>query len=332
MAPDEETRKILKIGEASYAVTLPKKWCRELGIDVGDFVRLEKHEDSIVLRSPRRKEQESRFNLRIALDAFRRNTKQVVEEVIGAYIEGVSEIHLKGKPEVVEEAIRILRRKLPGIVVLPGLKEFSYKLMFMEASVDATSIIEKLSNTIKQMFDTVYSMFGSPSESVLEKLRDLEEEVEGAYYLGLRVSKKKLSEKTEAGQEVIDSIIVLRDLKDVADSLARLSVWAGSQERDSGVVLTRETAKVVEYLKELYEASISSYLRNDINRALTVLGKEEAIIEYIEELVKKLKKQISVFTEEILPIMRNTMDIARLTVSKCIRDKACRCRFFPLLE
>jgi len=333
LALEKERRKILKVGEASYAVTIPKRWCRELGIEIGDVVELEKHEDSIILRSPREKEVKEPSGLRIALDASRRNTKQLVEEVIGAYIEGVSEIHVKGKREVVEGSMKILRRKLPGIVILPGLKGYSYKLTFMEALVDTASIIEKLSNILNQMFNITRGILLSISKEALNELKDLEEEAEGIYYLGLRVSKRKVyQESPEKNQEVIDSIIVLGNLKEIADSVARLAGILATLPREEKNSLVEEADKMISYLQELYEAAISSYLHNDINKALVVLGKEEVILEYIGDILKDLGKHIPMIAEEILPVIRNSMNLARLTVSRCIRDKACRCRFFPLLE
>ncbi len=333
MALERERRKVLRVGEASYAVTIPKRWCRELGIGVGDLVELEKHEDSIILRPPREKLSEEPSGLRIALDATRRSTKQLVEEVIGAYIEGVSEIHLKGKREVVEESIKVLRRKLPGMVVLPGLKGYSYKLTFMEALVNVSSIIEKFSNTLSQIFDVMRKILFGADKNALSELRDLEEEAEGIYYLGLRASKKAVYQNSSRNvQEVIDSIIILRDLKEIVDSvtrLARMLITIPGEGKDG---LVEETDKIIGYLQELYEASISSYISNDINKALTVLGKEDVVLEYIGDLLGKLGKHIPMLAEEILPIIRNSMSIARITVSRCIRDKACRCRFFPLLE
>lgn len=333
MALEKERRKILKVGEASYAVTIPKRWCRELGLEVGDIVELEKYENSIVLRSLREKEAKEPSGLRIALDASRRNTKQLVEEVISAYIEGVSEIHVKGKREVVEESMKILRRKLPGIVILPGLKGYSYKLTFMEALVDTAAIIEKLFNTLNQMFNIARGILLNVNREALSELKDLEEEAEGIYYLGLRVLKRKVyQDSPEKNQEVIDSIIVLRDLKEIADSVVRLAGILATLSREEKKRLVEETDKMVSYLQELYEAAITSYLYNDINKALVVLGKEEVILGYIGDILRDLGKHVPMVAEEILPVIRNSMNIARLTVSRCIRDKACRCRFFPLLE
>lgn len=332
MALEKERRKILKVGEASYAVTIPKRWCRELGLEVGDVVELEKYEDFIVLRSLREKKVKESSGLRIALDASRRNTKQLVEEVIGAYIEGVSEIHVRGKREVIEESMKILRRKLPGIVVLPGLKGYSYKLTFMEALVDTAAIIEKLSNTLNQMFNIARGILLNNREAISE-LRDLEEEAEGIHYLGLRVLKRKVyQDSPEKNQEIIDSIIVLRDLKEIADSVVRLAGILATLSEEKKNRLIEEIDKMISYLQELYRAAITSYLHNDINKALVVLGKEEVILGYIENILRDLGKHIPMVAEEILSVVRNSMNIARLTVSRCIRDKACRCRFFPLIE
>ncbi len=331
MALEKERRKVLRVGEASYAITIPKKWCRELGIEVGDLVELEKHEDTIIVRPPREKVSEEPLGLRIALDATRRSTKQLVEEVIGAYIEGVSEIHVKGKQEVLGESLKILRKKLPGMVVLPGLKGYSYKLTFMEAPVDVEPIIEKFSTTLNQVFSITRKLVRSNSTIILDELKDLEEEAEGIYYLGLRASKKNVVRGKNI-QDIIDSIIVLRDLKEIADSITRLARMIASTPSRDRVELGEEIDKIIGYLQELYEASITSYISNDINKALTVLGKEEIIMEYINELLGELGKHNTMIAEEILPVIRSSMSIARITVSRCIRDKACRCRFFPLLE
>jgi phosphate uptake regulator len=53
--PHEETRKIIKVGETSYAVILPKSWLRYYGLDDKDHVKV--ISNSTVVIKPRNVEE-----------------------------------------------------------------------------------------------------------------------------------------------------------------------------------------------------------------------------------------------------------------------------------
>lgn len=84
MAIERDKREIIRVGKASYAITIPKKLRGELGIDLSELIELVKYSDSIVMFLPLRGEGEQKevTGLRITLDANKKIPKQLIEEVI----------------------------------------------------------------------------------------------------------------------------------------------------------------------------------------------------------------------------------------------------------
>ena len=71
--PEYDKRKIIKVGEGSLAITMPKKWCQELGIQAGDVVSLIHSRDLIIVKPLIRSEEKERIReLGIAVDISKR--------------------------------------------------------------------------------------------------------------------------------------------------------------------------------------------------------------------------------------------------------------------
>ncbi len=331
LMPEYDKRKIIKVGEGSLAITIPKKWCQELKIHPGDVVSLIYSKDTIIIKPLTRTETgKEGAGLGIAVDVSKRVVDQLVEEITACYTEGVMKVRLiKGTAEKINELINKLKRRLAGIVLLKPMQNV-YEIVFMDVNVDLKSIIERLVSLITEILDIIRADIEQETKLPKQSLKDIEEEVEKLYYLGLRIHRASLANIDVADiPSALDTLIVLRDLRDIANAFIRLEeelkyILVRYKEEKSGIY------RLFMVIRETSLGAISSYMNHDIDLALLILSKEAPIRSYIRELTKG--KELTNIINEINLIINNSLDIARTTISKCVRDIACRCRFYPKLE
>ncbi len=203
----------------------------------------------------------------------------------------------------------------------------------MDVNVDLKSIIERLVSIITELLDQIRDSIEYKSKYIKEltSLKELEEEVEKLYCLGLRVHRSSLANiEVPDIPLAIDALIVLRDLRDIASAFIRLgkelkyiTISQSDEELDN-------MYKLFMVVREVALGAISSYMNNNIDLALSILSKGAIIKNYIKELIEDRK--LMNLINEIILIINNSLDIARTSISKCVRDKACRCRYYPKLE
>lgn len=312
---DVEKRKVIKVGESSYAIIVPKNWCRDLGIKAGDYVNVERLNDSLlVYPSGDPPGSGTGKGLRIAIDAKGRKPKQVYEELIAAYTEGVSEVLIKVSGRDLSKVFEDVRR-LPGTVVLGRAGSQYVRVAFMSTDLSIDDVVRRLTELITASISECREA---------ARINGLLDEALPLYYLGIRVCSALLS-KVRPGHasKVTDYVLVLNYLKEIAERVQELT------ERCRVTGRGRDGLhKALLYLQELVSLSVKSFLRNDIDLALTVLGKEAEGFDYVGEGLRWSDHALTC----VRTVFLRCMDIARVSVSRCIRDKACRCRVFPLIK
>lgn len=88
-----ESRKVQMTGGATYTVSLPKPWAREMKLEPGELVFFERMGDDLVLRAHRGGTREARTKVLRVERGDRR--EHVLRKLIGAYITGYQFIELR---------------------------------------------------------------------------------------------------------------------------------------------------------------------------------------------------------------------------------------------
>lgn len=334
-----ERRKVIRVGEASYAITLPKKWCSDLGIMPGATINLIKSQEAIVIKPLDEGGLDHEVKgPRIAIDGTRRNVKQLAAEIIGAYTEGVSEIKVKADKEKFEKVISVLKRRLPGLISLHSGSGKYFTIVFMGAEISIRQVIRKISAQVADMIrllEAVPHASIETSEDLKAKIEDMALDTEGLYFLGIRFTRVKAgSVYPPKVNDLLDYLLTLNDLKAISESVTRISsAISYVKESDCGIKAENmdNVLRSINYVSDLYRMTTAALLEDNIDIALTVLSKEELAQENIESLMRELAPNLPNVMEEIQQIIRSCMSLARLVVSRCVRDKSCRCRIFPLM-
>ena len=147
-------RKVLKIGNSSLFITLPKAWCEKYGISEGDFVEaLESSTGELILML--RKSEEAERTFYINLEELH---KEYAEKIISyAYINGYTRLRasFKSKKEL-EDLKSLIESKFMGLILVSESDQeaiFSFALDINQ--VDIYEIVRRMDRITSFMIDSI---------------------------------------------------------------------------------------------------------------------------------------------------------------------------------
>lgn len=313
-----DKRKIIKVGEKSYAVTLPKKWCSELGLQPGDIVDLIFHETSIVLKLKSRKPAE---NAQIFLDASK-GEERLIRQLIACYIEGATRIKIKGDPREVSRLLQQLMKKLMGLVAMGDLKSPYTDVVILESHINLKDITKRITSITTEIFDTIFSYLESGDKKLLNEALRYCDEVSQLYFLGLKTTKGELLKAdSEDVLSMVDLAMFLRDVEHMTGSLIRL-IKALERMDHEGLEVTREVFILV---RKMALDALQAFTGDKIEMALSLLSSKDKLKEMLERNHEVLDRLV---LNEFNLIMNLSSSIAEIVLGKCVRNKMCRCKYF----
>jgi len=314
-----DKRKIIRVGEKSYAITIPKKWILDLKLNSGVTVDLVYDGKVITIKPPRtivQKQDTSFYYLTLDLTG---GSEKLAREVTVAYTEGIRSIRVVGDKNLTNNVVRELQNKLIGLVTVEDKPNtIETNIVFLDADINVESVIVRIASLITEILDNILEYLNKPDKNTLEEVKTVVNDIDKLYYLGLRLCKNRAS--TTIGTdtlETVDHILYLNNVKYLTKTIEKLVLLIKEQQKRKTI---DEVRKQIIHTKKIIQDSIKAYIENNINQALKTL-------EIGSKTVKELKKKTTLTNNIISHLTEIALEIAEITVAKCIRDKACRIKY-----
>jgi len=296
-----DVRKVLRVGMKSVAITIPKKWARELGLEPGSSVDVIFDGNRIVVKPQRRSESEEEMNIFIEVKG---SIDTALRKLIASYIEGVTRVRIKASYSEAIELGEKLKECIPLAVVVAKPGSMYHDVIFTDYGINLRDILDKLASTTLEALSKIER--GEDSE-----LSKLYQDFIKSYALCMRIAKRILVEGAEQPLDVVDSIIFTRYLREIIELLTHNGVHISNN------LSYRTLLSVIDFVK----TAIRSYIENDIDTSLRLLEKANTVINADEVRDPERRRAIEKLRDSAL-------NIAELSLERCIRNKACRCRYF----
>ena len=150
-----DQRKLIKLGNSSFAIALPKDWVDKSGLKKGDNVFLEGNSNGeIILWSKLKKLSDENFK-EIKID--NKTIYLVKKEIVAAYTDGSTTLILTGKKEKSE--IKEIKEFIKSLLSFEIIEENSEKIVakdfFNIEEANLNNFIKRIDNNIKEMFSIV---------------------------------------------------------------------------------------------------------------------------------------------------------------------------------
>ncbi len=314
-----ETRKIIRVGEKSYAVTLPKKWVELLGIAPGDSVDVIFDKSGFICIRPRKVEVSKPISPVIRLKA--RDCGNLIEKCIaGCYIEGHDVVSLESGPQ--DMLISTAPSKLPGLVVVEGEgNEVVIKIAISESIVGFDEVINRMVKVLEGMYGNVERLINTEDPSIGYEVLKGDDELDRLFFLGLRLTKRslmtKLMEKDiSTARELLDIALLLRSIEHVGDALDR-SVRI-LQNMDFRPV-REELLKLFKLSEKIVFDALYSYKRVNLRIISRILEMRRELRRRIMSLRKEASLALQGILNELDLIATIAEDIIDITISRYIR-------------
>lgn len=277
-------RRLVKAGQASHTISLPKDWLDKNNLKKGDLVYLsEKNENELVV-TPESKENEPQPRKEIVIPVDGKDLSTIHREITSAYINNYNTISLTG--DDITKRTKDIREMLHDFVALEVGDQTSKTITARDLLNLKEISIEK---TVRRMDMLVRSMLQDSIESIDKKeltqsviVRDYE--VNRAYFLLMRLLKSALNNKATAehfkltNDKVLTTYSLTMNLENFADSAKQL---AETQEFTKKKDKTKEVFKQVE---KSYLDAMKAYFTKDKKLADGVSLSRKELMEKASEL------------------------------------------------
>ncbi len=269
-------RKLVKAGQASHTISLPKDWLEKNNLKSGDNLYInEKSDTELIISLGQSAASLPKKEITLVLDGKDLETAQ--REIASAYVNNFHSIHIMGKN--IEENLPAIRNIIQSFVALE-ITEQTPKSIIIKDFLDIKEVdIEK---TLRRMDMMVRTMLKEcADESLAEDMRTKDEEVNKLYFLLNRHLKAALTTPAEAERlnlshdKVISNWYLVVNLENLADYAKNLHTFIGGMTKEQAK-LARDTLSAV---ANDFESAMTAFYKKDKQAANTILRNRLSIVE-----------------------------------------------------
>ncbi len=298
-------RRIVKAGQASHTISLPKEWLDKNKLKKGDTLYInEKSDKELLITLELSEKQVEKKETTINVDKKELSTIQ--REITSAYINNYGSINLVG--ETIASKTKELRKILHDFVALEIAEQSSKHILAQnllnhkEVSVDKT--IKRMDMILRSMIQDIGQNYENTEVMQTINFRDFD--INKIYFLISRLLKTGLNNSLIAQElnlnnsQIVDTWFLCSNIEGISDCCKNICSLKLKKEEIN--LLKKTFAKI----EELYTEVMKSYYNKDKSLADNVANKREELIKETEKLnptVSENLKQISTLITNIARIV-----------------------------
>ena len=322
-----ETRKIVKVGAKSLAISIPKRWAQNIGIEPGDSVDLVLNKDGTITIKPHKLSIKIEAVNALKINVSNYGSDELAKLIEGSYIDGYDTIILEkiSDSETITSLLSNLALKLPGMVVFSEGDTVTIKIALSDSIIRFDEVFQRMVNVLTAMFENVDRFLRTGREEHVKKVLLLDDELDRMYFLGLRLINRRLLTSTDVYKEFKEAIDLALTIKfieiigDCIDRSVRILIANPNLREEYGSLLTKL------YLTAMKLALDSVYIHrsSNIRTVVKVLKRKSEYIWEVRKLRDELASKASpivgvlVELEMIADLIADLMEIASM---KCARS------------
>jgi len=277
-------RRLVKAGQASHTISLPKEWLDKHKLSKGDLVYLYEKGDKELMITPESKAEEAPPAKETTIQVDGKEMGTIAREITSAYINNYNTITLLGQsiPKKTQE----IRKTLHDFVALEVADQSATSIVakdllsLKEISIEKT--IRRMDMIVRSMIQDSVATIDKPDLAESVALRDAE--VNRAYFLLMRLLKSSLSNRQIAeyfqlsNDKVLSYYYLTINLENFADCAKQLVEYLGQEKK-------KEKAKsIFKRVEKGYLDVMKAYFTKDRKLADSVALDREQLLKDAAEL------------------------------------------------
>lgn len=277
-------RRLVKAGQASHTISLPKEWLDRHKLSKGDLVYLYEKGDKELMITPESKADEAVPSKEITIQVDGKELGTVAREITSAYINNYNTIMLVGQN--ISKMTKDIRSVLHAFVALEVADQSSNSIVakdllnLKEISIDKT--LRRMDMLVRSMIQDSVASLDNPELSQSVSVRD--EEVNRAYFLLMRLLKSSLANKQIAdffqlsNEKVLSYYYLTINLENYADCAKQLADYLAKEKKKDKV------KSVLQRVEKSYLDVMKAYFTRDKKLADNVALQREGLLKEAAEL------------------------------------------------
>jgi phosphate uptake regulator len=287
---ENDYRKLIKFGNSSHILSLPKGWLKKNKLKKGDLVYFSENGNNELVLSPQLKEEDHEDEITIVDN---NDIKELYRKLIANYIAGYDLINIRFNTPERLEIIKTYLASLTGFEIIEQNSDhIKVKDLLDIKEVYMEKVIRRMDALIRSvMEDTKLSHKKNNYESIYK--RDFE--INKLTFLSYRLIKKcthypKLAQLIGIKYDrLIDEWMLVFYLEKLGDEVKRISRYltrlkARSEKIKDVIALYSEACND-------YNRCMNAYYKHDINVAYNVAKEKELIVKKADLLIEKNNNQ-----------------------------------------
>uniref|UniRef100_A0A7J3QDL4 AbrB/MazE/SpoVT family DNA-binding domain-containing protein n=1 Tax=Ignisphaera aggregans TaxID=334771 RepID=A0A7J3QDL4_9CREN len=309
-------RKIIRVGERSIGITIPKEWLNVLGLGIGSNVEVSLGSGYILIKPLTAAQHRIIHSVKIKHE----DPDILSRLIIAGYIEGYDIIVLDEVRDIARKAFYPIAMRLPGVIAMDGVT-FKIKVSVDEVNTDLNEVVSSMRSALNTMFDLLIDYFNTSDKNRLNEIIHLDDDLDRLHFLGMRTIKRTSFRDPPYS---LDYAIVLKSLEHIGDSLDRVSntllhidLNTLQSSPECRGVFKDIFAKVSSYVSK----SVNAFTTSNVNLAMKVLlGREEISKSILSSIQKCIEVHgVLAMVHEAINAIYEAAEIAEVATARAVR-------------
>lgn len=285
-----EVRRLIKFGDSSHVVSIPKSWIKENKLKKGDLIFIDKNGNGELILMSKEKD-EKKKDKKIIIDVNDKDLSQINKELISAYTNNYSEIVLNGKISKLNELKELISYKIGLNMVEKNHNEIVIKDLLDPKTISLEKTIKRMDNLIRILFTNLKDGLNKPvfCDNSCKEIYEIDGEVNRVYFLVLKLIKKSINDPTllkhlEINQEkILDVYWLIMNFEHIGDEIKRVAKFLS--EKKMGGPMKEKLTDVICSIEKNYLDTISAHLSYDKKFAIEICSRKDRIIKKCDDLL-----------------------------------------------
>ena len=305
-----DQRKLIKLGNSSFAVALPKEWVDRSGLKKGDEVFITPNSDGEIIVSHHQKKNLSDKKTVINIEG--KNDKNIKREFTSDYINGCSVFEFIGNIDREKSKMikNIINHYISCEVIEESEKNIVVKDFFNFEELNLNNFMRRIDNNIEEMFDIVIRGIAVKkiAKEEIEEMNKIDLDINKFYFLTSRILTLGLNNPSLVHTlkikptELFNNWWLAFHLERIGDDLKTIAHKIKSEK------LTAENKEILvsvfKEMKERHGESLKIFYTQDNKKAYEIMEGGKKMCDTAEKLMKS-KSQILIFAGARLKEMSN---------------------------
>lgn len=280
-----ELRKIQVTGGSTHVVSLPKKWVDRTGLGRSDTVAIHEEPDGSLLLIPHSEGKVASRSLTVTLPASA-SEEEVVRRLVGAYVAGADEIHIRAAGKMdpkVRQIVRDITRDLVGVEIL---EESSSAMTLQDlvgvADMDLRKTLSRMQRIARIMYDDALAALQTRDVEAAKAVASRDDELDRLLWMVSKqmhalLERPRLAAKLSVRPaEALNLFLAARALERMGDHAAKICQNVVELKGDTvPKAVVESLVQQAELVRKVWDDAFASLKRPDFDQASAAADRGE---------------------------------------------------------